>query len=294
MNIKLKALAAVMTSAAVIMTAGITVWADDAELEIEATASNGSWGQSVKYLTSRNEDQPDAFDPCTMTEDSVVAVTYESDLDDDANHIELIWQTWGDHTSSPAADWNKISPATASKGYSEFTYADIAAAYGTEDFSEVYAICVGDTGDTPITVTSIVVTNVSAGGAAPAETEAETEEETEAETEEETESETEEETEAETEEETEAETEEETEAETEEETESETEEETESETKTEKETEAETDAETEEVPAETETESDSGGIILVVIIIVVAAAIGVLIFLTKRKGPASDSDDWKR
>lgn len=292
MNIKLKAIAAAVSAAAVIMTSGITVRADDAELEIEAIASSGSWGQSVKYLTSRNADQPDAFDPCTMTEDSAVAVTYESDLDDDANHIELIWQTWGDHTTSPAADWNKISPASSSKGYSEFTYADIAAAYGTDDFSEVYAICVGDTGDTPITVTSIVVTNVSAGGAAPAETEVETEEETEAETE----AETEEETEAETEEETEAETEEETESETEEETEAETEKETEAETEeeTEKETESETDAETEEVPAETETESDSGGIILVVIIIVIAAAIGVLIFLTKRKGPASDSDDWKR
>lgn len=290
MNKKIKALAAAVISAAVIMTAGITAWAEDIELEIESTASNGSWGQSVKYLTSRNADQPDAFDPCTMTEDSVVAVTYESDLDDDENHIELIWQTWGDHTTAVAGDWNKIAPATASKGYSEFTYEDIAAAYGTDDFSEVYAICVGDTGDTPITVTSIVVTNVSAGGEALAETEAETEETTETETE--TESETEETAaESEIEEVTESETET-TEAVTEETTKAETEETTVTELAAEPDTAA---AETEEaVPAETETEADSGGIILVIIIVLVAAAIGVLIFLTKRKGPASDNDDWKR
>lgn len=295
MNKSLKLLAMAAAGAAVMSAAALTVSAEDTELSFEEKASTGSWGQSVTYYTARNDDQPNAFDPCTMTESSVVQVSYETDLNDDNNHIELIWQTWGDHVTSPAGDWNKIPLSEHSKGYSEFTYADIVSAYGTDDFSEVFAICVGDNGDAPVTVTKIVITNVSAGGAAAAvteETEAETEEVTEAETE----AETEEETEAETEEETTAETAEETEAETEEETEAETEEETTAETEeiTEKTTQAETEAASSAVPSPAEDETDSGGIILVIIIVIVAAAIGVLIFLTKRKGPVSDSDDWKR
>ncbi len=269
---------AVFAAAAAVSAGAAAVCAEDVTLDIEAETSNGSWGQSVKYLTSRNEDISDAFDPCTMTADSVVKVSYECDAGDEENHIELIWQSWGDHVTDIAADWNKVAPSSYEEGYSEFTFDDIAASCGTEDFSEVYAICVGDMG-TPVTVTEIIITNVSAEGAA-----AESEEETE----------TEEVTEAETEEETEAETEEVTESETEQETEAEAEEETETEEVTEaaEETEA---TEESEITSETEESGiEAGGVVLIVAIVLAAAAIVVILLLMKRNGPAKDNDDWKR
>ncbi len=265
-------------------TISFCVFAEDVELDIEAVESNGSWGQSVIYHTGRNEDQPDAFDPCTMTEDSVVQVTYESRADDDKNHIDLIWQTWGDHLTDPKpnADWNKVPPSHYEKGYSEFTYSDIVSVYGTDDFSEVYAICVGDCGDTSVTVTKLVITNV--GEASSAE-ETSAEEETTASEEESTSA-----------EETTA-----SEEETTEETTTKAEETTtkaeETTAKAEETTVKQTEAEKTAVTAESEKDEgmEAGGVVLIVAIVIVAAAIGVMIFFIKRKGPAKKGgDDWRR
>lgn len=285
----MKKLSRILSSAAAgALAAGIAsfcVFAEDVELDIEAVESNGSWGQSVIYHTGRNEGQSDAFDPCTMTEDSVVQVTYESRADDENNHIELIWQTWGDHLTDPKpnADWNKVPPSNYEKGYSEFTYSDIVAIYGIDDFSEVYAICVGDLGDTSVTVTKLVITNV---GEAPSSEETAAEEET---TASEEESASAEETTA-SEEET-----------TTEETTSKAEETTtsaeETTAKAEETTVKQTEAEKTAVTAESDKDEgmETGGVVLIIAIVIVAAAIGVMIFFIKRKGPAKKGgDDWRR
>ncbi|MGN0695328.1 MAG: hypothetical protein ACI4J5_01025 [Oscillospiraceae bacterium] len=292
MNKFLKLLTASAAAAVVAVCSAVTVCAEDISLDIEAEPSNGSWGQSVKYLTVRNPDISNAFDPCTMTEDSVVQITYECDLKDDNNHIELIWQSWGDHATAVASDWNKIAPASYSEGYSEFTYADIVASYGTDDFSEVYAICVGDTGECPITVTSMVITNVGGSdGAAEAVTETEAEPETEAETETEAEETTAEEETTTAEETTTVE-----ETTTAEETTTTAEETTTTAEETTTAAETTTKAETTAAAAEEASSSgiDAGAIIIIVIIVVVIAAIVVIILLMKGKGPKTNNDDWKR
>lgn len=280
MNKLLKFLASSAAAAVVAVCSAVTVCAEDISLDITAEPSSGSWGQSVKYLTSRNADISDAFDPCTMTEDSVVQITYDCELKDDNNHIELICQSWGDHATAVTADWNKIPAASYSEGYSEFTYADIVAAYGTDDFSELYAICVGDTGECPITVTSIVITNVgSSDGAAEAVTETETETVTETEAETTAEETTTAEEETTTSEET---------TTTAEETTTTAEETT---------TAAETTAEAETTAAAEEASSsgiDAGAIVIIVIIVVVVAAIVVMVLLMRGKGPKTNNDDWKR
>lgn len=257
MNKFLKLLTASAAAAVVAVCSAVTVSAEDITLDITAEPSSGSWGQSVKYLTSRNADISDAFDPCTMTEDSVVQVSYECDLEDDKNHIELIFQTWGEHTTEVTADWNKIPVSSHSEGYSEFTYADIAAAYGTDDFSEVYAICVGDTGEAPITVTSIVITNVgeSDGSAAAEEV---------------------------------------TETEAEETTAEETTAEEETTTAEETTTKAETTTAAEAAEEASSSGIEAGAVIIVVIIVIVVAAIVVIILLMRGKGPKTNNDDWKR
>ncbi|MGN0637446.1 MAG: hypothetical protein ACI4J0_03660 [Huintestinicola sp.] len=291
MNKLFKALTASAAGLFAAAALSITVCAEDYVFDIaEPVQSNGSWGQSFTYYTCNDQGHPGNFDATWMTSESEVIVeyTYEGDSSSRAP-LELIWQTW-DGPIEPDPDvkstWNKISPYEYDETTAKFSFEDIAAAYGTENFETVYAINVGDTG-VKLTVTGVTITNCNITEDEP-ETEAETEEETEAETEEEAEEETEE-----AEEDTEAETEEEAaEAETEEsETEKVTEKETEA-TTTVKETEA---PETEAVTTEATTniadnapkEGGGGAVALTVIIIVVvvaAIAVGVYFMIKNNKG----------
>ena len=298
----LKALSAGAAALFAAAALSITVCAEDYSFEItDPQPSNGSWGQAFVHYTANDQGHPGNFDATWITPDSEVIVEYTYEGDAAGAPLELIWQTWeGPIERDPDVkkDWNKIAPYEYDDTTAKFSHADIAAAYGTDNFETVYAINVGDTG-VKLTVTGVTITNCEIVEAeeteAPSEeeTEAEAEEETEAEAEEETEAATEEETEAEAEEETEAETEEETEAEAEEETEAETEEETEAET--EEETKAETEAET--TPAETSATTNiadnapkegGGGTVVVTVIIVVivlaAAGAGVFLVIKKNKG----------
>lgn len=274
---------------AVLMT--VTVFAQDYEFDVSsAKQSNGSWGQSyVHYTALSGEENAANFNPTWMTSDSEVIVEYTYEGTASSYPAELIWQTWDDGPNGVNPDvagtWNKVAPYEYSDTQAKFSYSDIVAAYGTDNFDTVYAIDIGDAG-VKLTVTSMTITNCNIESA-PAETEAETEEETEAETEEETDAETEEEAE----EETEAETEEETKAETEEETEAETEKATEAET--EKETENVTEAtasakpSAEEIAANAPADDSILPIILIIVAVVVVAVIAVVVIvmlIKKNKG----------
>ncbi len=275
MNKFFKAACAAVSCAAVISCAAFSVSAEDAVLDIQPVTSSGSWGQSVIYKTTLQTAEND-FNPTAMTEDSVVKVEYTCDAPKDTCPVELIWQSWGEHSDDKIVDWAKVAPAEVGDGWADFNYDDIVAAYGTDDFSEVYNICVGDTG-TPVTVTKITVTNLGEPKTLPAwAEELATLEETEAEV-----------TEAETEAETEAVTEETT-AETVEETEAETTV-TEAETTVE-ETTAETTAKTTDATEAAEAVSvnnsgiDAAGVILIAAIAIVAAAIVFLVILIHQRG----------
>lgn len=265
-----------------------TAYAEDYTFDVSgASESGGKWGQSfICYTALGNEEYSENFNPMWMTSDSEVIVDYTYTGEANGSPVELIWQTWGDGPVKPnpdvTKDWNKIAPYEYTDTEAKFSFSDIAASYGSDNFDTVYAICVGDTG-VNLTVTGMKVTNCNITApvqteetAAEAETEAQTEEETEAETEEATEAETE------------AETQEEDEAETEETTE--TEATTAAET-TVKETTAEETSATELTrpnAAEIAANAPNGDsiapiiIIIVVVVVVAAAAIVIIIMMIKK------------
>ena len=285
-----------------------TAYAEDYTFDVSgASESGGKWGQSfICYTALGNEEYSENFNPMWMTSDSEVIVDYTYKGEANGSPVELIWQTWGDGPAEPNPDvtknWNKIAPYEYTDTEAKFSFSDIAASYGSDNFDTVYAICVGDTG-VNLTVTGMKVTNCNITApvqteeaAAEAETEAQTEEETEAETEAETEEATEAETEAETQEEDaedEAEIEE---AAVEEETEAETEETTETEATTTaettvKETTAKETSATELTrpnAAEIAANAPKGDsiapiiIIIVVVVVVAAAAVVIIIMMIKK------------
>lgn len=295
----MKKLLKAMSAAAVgILSCAIlaaTAYAEDYTFDVSgATETNGQWSQSFSYYTALGSEEFAAnFNPMWMTSDSEVIVDYTYKGEANGSPVELIWQTWGDGPVKPnpdvTKDWNKIAPYEYTDTEAKFSFSDIAASYGSDNFDTVYAICVGDTG-VNLTVTGMKVTNCNITApvqteetAAEAETEAQTEEETEAETEAETEEATEAETEAATQEEDA-----EDEAETEETTE--TEATTAAET-TVKETTAEETSATELTrpnAAEIAANAPNGDsiapiiIIIVVVVVVAAAAVVIIIMMIKK------------
>lgn len=207
----LKAMSAAAVGVLSCAVLAVTAYAEDYTFDVSgATETNGQWGQSFSYYTALgNEEFAANFNPMWMTSDSEVIVDYTYTGEANGAPVELIWQTWDDGPAEPNPDvtknWNKVTPYEYTDTEAKFSFSDIAAKYGSDNFDTVYAICVGDTG-VNLTVTGMKITNCDI--TAPAETEAveaETEAETEEVTEEETEAQTEEETEETAEEETEAE-----------------------------------------------------------------------------------------
>ncbi|MGN0666125.1 MAG: hypothetical protein ACI4KF_06320 [Huintestinicola sp.] len=226
----------------------VTASAEDYEFDVSDAVESSSWGQSVTHYTCLGDTSlVDNFDPTWMTPESEVIIEFETESDAASSApCELIWQTWGDRPAEVARDWNKIVPYEYDTTHAVFSYDDIVAKYGTDDFSTVYAINVGDTGE-KLKVTSMKITNCDIPEA-PAEEETAAEETAEAET-------------------------------TAKETTART-----TEKVTEKETEAQTEATTLAVPAyEEEDEGSSTMIILIIVIAVVVAAAVVLVVLILKK-----------
>ena len=203
----LKAMSAAAVGVLSCAVLAVTAYAEDYTFDVSgASESGGKWGQSfICYTALGNEEYSENFNPMWMTSDSEVIVDYTYTGEANGSPVELIWQTWGDGPVKPnpdvTKDWNKIAPYEYTDTEAKFSFSDIAASYGSDNFDTVYAICVGDTG-VNLTVTGMKVTNCNITApvqteetAAEAETEAQTVEETEAETEEATEAETEAETE---------------------------------------------------------------------------------------------------
>ena len=289
----LKAMSAAAVGVFSCAVLAVTAYAEDYTFDVSgATETNGQWSQSFSYYTALGSEEFAAnFNPMWMTSDSEVIVDYTYTGEANGSPVELIWQTWDDGPAEPNPDvtknWNKVAPYEYTDTEAKFSFSDIAAKYGSDNFDTVYAICVGDTG-VNLTVTGMKITNCDI--TVPAETEA-----VEAETEAETEEVTEEETEAQTEEETEEAADEETEAEeTAEEEEAEETTETEATTAAEttvKETTAEETSATELTrpnAAEIAANAPKGDsiapiiIIIVVVVVVAAAAVVIIIMMIKK------------
>lgn len=137
--------------AAMCMT--FTAFAEPQDLEpsvAKAVQTNGAWEQSITYS---NTD----INPAGITPDSVFEVQYELDGDEalpNQHQVELIFQNY---TADPQI-WAQVVPYEYDETHALFDYDAMVLAYGSDDFSTVNNICIGDRGVKMI-VTYVKVTN---------------------------------------------------------------------------------------------------------------------------------------
>ena len=159
--------------AAMCMT--FTAFAEPQDLEpsvAKAVQTNGAWEQSITYS---NTD----INPAGITPDSVFEVQYELDGDEalpNQHQVELIFQNY---TADPQI-WAQVVPYEYDETHALFDYDAMVLAYGSDDFSAVNNICIGDRGVKMI-VTYVKITNYDPPAKETAATTAETEAETAAE-----------------------------------------------------------------------------------------------------------------
>lgn len=151
-----KILKTALTAAVVFLTAALMAVCASAETEdVElntalAKMTNGSWQQSVTYTK-------DQFNCDRLTTDSVVYVEFELDGEwtGSGAPIELIFQNY---TTADPAIWAKIPPFEMTENSASFRYEEMQIMYGSDDFSTVDAIHVGDC-NASIKVTKLTITN---------------------------------------------------------------------------------------------------------------------------------------
>lgn len=134
-----------------------------------AVQTNGAWGQSVTYSNAE-------INPMGITPDTVIEVQYELEGDEalpGQYQVELIFQNF---TADPQI-WAQIVPYEYDETHALFDYDAMVLAYGSDDFSTVNNICIGDRG-VKMTVTYVKVTNYDPPARETAATTAETEAET--------------------------------------------------------------------------------------------------------------------
>lgn len=171
-----KAVISAIFAAAMTMVFSLTAFAEDYVFDVSsAKTTAGGWAQSFIYYTSLSDPgsaTSTTFNPLWMTSESDVIVTYTTEGTYNSYPCELIWQTW-DSEEEPApgikSPWNKIAPSSFDETTATFTYSDIVAGYGTDNFKDVFAICVGDTGN-QLLVTGVTITNCNITLPEPAET----------------------------------------------------------------------------------------------------------------------------
>lgn len=153
--------------AAMCMT--FTAFAEPQDLEpsvAKAVQTNGAWEQSITFS---NTD----INPVGITPDSVFEVQYELDGDEalpNQHQVELIFQNY---TADPQI-WAQVVPYEYDETHALFDYDAMVLAYGSDDFSTVNNICIGDRGVKMI-VTYVKVTNYDPPAKETAATTAETE-----------------------------------------------------------------------------------------------------------------------
>lgn len=174
-----KWLSAAFTAAFAAALTAVTVFAADDYIMFEGEGSSKqAWGQAVTYYIQQHENA--GIKITDLKEGSKIIVDYSVNGDDNGEDIELIFQNWQEEDGSGETLWKQIQPAENSDGTAVFLYADMVSTYGTDDFSTVKAVNVGDRG-TPITVTKVAI-DLSGDGlsdfAEDIETTAETDEDT--------------------------------------------------------------------------------------------------------------------
>ena len=155
-----KILKAILTAAAACVSAAvmsICVFAETEDVELptsRAKFTTGAWGQSIVYDKA-------AFDCSRITPDSIVTVEFELDGNwvSSGSPIELILQNWS--TAEPAI-WAKVEPyeldLESEPMVASFRWDEMVLYYGSEDFSGVDALHIGDCG-IKMKVDKLTITN---------------------------------------------------------------------------------------------------------------------------------------
>lgn len=151
-----KILKTAVTAAVAFLTAAVMAVCASAETEdVELNTSlakmtAGSWQQSVTYAKNQ-------FDCDRITPDSIMYVEFELDGEwtGSGAPIELIFQNYS--TADPQI-WAKIPPFEVTENSASFRYEEMQIMYGSEDFSTVDAMHIGDC-DIPMKVTKLTITN---------------------------------------------------------------------------------------------------------------------------------------
>lgn len=146
--------AAAVTLIALIMSAVTAFAAEDDILVFEGEGkSNGSWGQA--YNINIRADEKNAQLILMLNESSKVYVDFELEGTPTTNTqgIEFILQKW--EKEGGDQKWAQTPPTEITDGVATFDYASMVDTYGSDDFSTVDQIYIGDTGAV-LTVKKIV------------------------------------------------------------------------------------------------------------------------------------------
>lgn len=146
--------AAAVTLLAVIMSAVTAFAAEDDICLFEGEGkSNGSWGQA--YNLNLRADEKYANLILMLGENSKIYVDFELEGTPAANTqgLTFILQKW--EKEGGDQKWAQTPPTDITDGVATFDYASLVDTYGSDDFSTVDQIYVGDTGAV-LTVTKVV------------------------------------------------------------------------------------------------------------------------------------------
>jgi len=168
--------AAVMAAAIMAGQAIVACAYGDVQLDCTNAVESDNWTQSIQFNYNNNDpDDLKSFDATRMTDQSVITVTYDIletyETDSPTGFpVELIFQSWSSpDTPMVKADggvWAKVVPAEIDEenNTESFNYADIVAAYGSDNFEKVDAVLFGSTNDAKIKVKSVTITNCNDQG----------------------------------------------------------------------------------------------------------------------------------
>lgn len=99
------------------------------------SAKTSGWGQAITLSTTK---EGGSFDSSIIEKDGYFEVQFKGDTD----KAEVILQSW-----SGGADWARVSPTEVTEKdgvvYAKYSYDDVAAAFGTTDFSKIDRFHVG-------------------------------------------------------------------------------------------------------------------------------------------------------
>ena len=126
----------------------------------DSPVTSQNWGQSLTVGV-------DQFDTSELTPESIAIAFFESELPEDtvSPPVELIFQSTDDKVSPKAKNgtvWAKIHAAKFNNSFAAFVYNNMKKAYGTDDFSCVSTVYIGDTDESKITCTDLYVLNCKA------------------------------------------------------------------------------------------------------------------------------------